>query len=129
MPAPVARVLSPRESQILEVIHHLGEATAAEVMERMPDPPGYSSVRKHLSILEEKGFVQHRQDGPRYVYSAATPPERAGSSALRQVVRAFFGGSREQALSAFLGLSSAAPTSEEIRVLEAYIDRAREQEE
>lgn len=127
MDDPRARVLSRRESEILEVIHRLGEATAAQVQSGMPDPPGYSSVRKHLSILEAKGFLHHREDGPRYVYFAAAPSQPAAASALRQVVRAFFGGSRAQALSAFLSLDTAPPTNAEIQALQAYIERAKEE--
>ncbi|MGH9422443.1 MAG: BlaI/MecI/CopY family transcriptional regulator, partial [Thermoanaerobaculia bacterium] len=64
--------LSRRESQIMEILHRLDRATAAEVQAELPDPPGYSTVRKLLDILQKKGEVQHHQDGPRYVFSPST---------------------------------------------------------
>ncbi len=44
--------LSRRERQILDVLHARGQATAAEVLAALPDPPGYSAVRALLRILE-----------------------------------------------------------------------------
>ena len=67
MPEAAAH-LSRRERQIMDVIYRRGRATAAEVLEDIPDPPGYSAVRAMLRLLEEKGHVRHEQDGPRYVF-------------------------------------------------------------
>ena len=53
----------------MDVLYAAEGLTAAEVRERMPDPPGYSAVRAQLRILEEKGHVRHEERGPRYVYS------------------------------------------------------------
>ena len=52
----------------MDVIYRRGRATAAEVLEDIPDPPSYSAVRAMLRLLEEKGHVRHEQDGPRYVF-------------------------------------------------------------
>lgn len=99
------RGLSRRESQILDILHERGEATAAEIQVRLPDPPGYSSVRKLLEILESKGIVKHSVDGRRFVYAPATPVTSARKSALKHLVRTFFSGSVEQATIALLSLS------------------------
>jgi predicted transcriptional regulator len=55
--------LSKRERQIMDVLYQMGEATVGEVLERIPEPPSYSAVRATLRVLEEKGHVQHKQDG------------------------------------------------------------------
>ena len=57
--------LSRRERQIMDIIYSKGEATAAEVEAALPDAPSYSAVRALLRILEEKGALKHREDGPR----------------------------------------------------------------
>ena len=62
------RDLSRRERQILDILYQQGQATAADVQAALPEPPSYSAVRALLRILEEKGHVRHKQDGPRYVY-------------------------------------------------------------
>jgi len=101
---PQTNELSRRERQIMDVLYELGRATAAEVRERLPDPPSYSAVRAMLRILEDKGHLLHEQDGPRYVFSPSVPREEASESALRRVVRTFFDGSAESAMTALLDL-------------------------
>ena len=101
---PQTNELSRRERQIMDVLYELGRATAAEVRERLPDPPSYSAVRAMLRILEVKGHLRHESDGPRYVFSPSVPREEASESALRRVVRTFFDGSAESAMTALLDL-------------------------
>ena len=52
----------------MDVVYRRGRATAAEVLEGLPDPPSYSAIRALLRVLEEKGHLRHEQDGPRYVF-------------------------------------------------------------
>lgn len=54
-----------------------GEATAAEIHARIPDPSSYSAVRAHLPVLEEKGHVRHESRDLRYVYLPTLRPEHA----------------------------------------------------
>jgi len=96
--------LSRRERQIVDALYQLNEATVGEVMDLMPDPPSYSAVRATLRVLEEKGHVKHKQDGPRYLYLPTVPREKAQSNALQHMVGTFFGGSVEQAVMALLSL-------------------------
>src|SRR4051812_2430312 len=42
---PQIPALSRRERQVMDILFRIGEATAAEVMAELPDPPTYSSVR------------------------------------------------------------------------------------
>ncbi|MCD4749743.1 MAG: BlaI/MecI/CopY family transcriptional regulator [Thermoanaerobaculales bacterium] len=99
--------LSRRERQIMEIVYELGQATAAEVGERLPDPPSYSAVRAMLRILEEKGHIRHEQDGPRYVFLPIVSREEARGTALRRLVRTFFDGSAESAMAALFDLEDA----------------------
>src|SRR5688572_1296816 len=94
--------LSRRERQIMDVLYRNGQATAAEVLEALPDPPGNSAVRTLLRILEEKGHLTHTQEGVRYVYRPTQPRQSAARSALAQVVHTFFGGSVENAVASML---------------------------
>lgn len=93
----------------------------------MPDAPSYSAVRALLRILEEKGHVRHREDGPRYVYLPAAEPEAARRSALRHVLDTFFDGSAAGAMAALLGGDGASFTKEELDRMEALIQRARKE--
>ena len=97
--------LSRRERQIMDALYLHGQATVAEVLESIREPPGYSAVRATLRILEEKGHVVHKQDGQRYVYLPKVSPEAARESALQHLVRTFFDGSAEDAAAALLRMS------------------------
>ncbi len=117
--------LSRRERQIMEVLYREGRATASEVLERIPDPPGYSAVRALLRILENKGHVRHAADGNRYVYEPRLPRERAGRPALAGVLETFFDGSAEKAVAALLDLSRDDLTPADLDRLSALIEQAR----
>jgi BlaI family transcriptional regulator, penicillinase repressor len=121
--------LSRRERQIMEIVYELGRATAAEVRERMPDPPSYSAVRAMLRILEDKGHIVHEQDGPRYVFLPIVPREEASETALRRLVRTFFGGSPEGAMAALLDLDGDRLDEDALQRLAEMIDEARREEE
>jgi len=117
--------LSRRERQIMEIVYELGKASAADVRERMPDPPSYSAVRAMLRILEDKGHIQHEQDGPRYVFLPTVPREQASENALRRLVRTFFDGSPEGAMAALLDLEGDHLDDEALRRIARRIDEAR----
>jgi predicted transcriptional regulator len=119
--------LSRREREIMDAIYLLGEATAQDVLDQMPDPPSYSAVRALLRILESKGHVRHRRDGQRYVYQPTVPRDRARTSALRQIVRTFFDGSAGAAAAALLDLSRDDLADDDLAQLEALVERARKE--
>lgn len=119
--------LSRRERQIMDLIYRLGKATAAEVRTGLADPPSYSAVRALLRVLEEKGHVRHEHDGPRYVYLPTVSRDRAKRSALARVVRTFFDGSIENAVSTLLDSSAKKLSDQELDRLASIIERARKQ--
>ena len=119
--------LSRRERQIMDIVYRLGEATAAEVMENLPDPPSYSAVRALLRILEEKSHLRHRQEGPRYVYVPTEPVDAAKQSALKHVLSTFFEGSVSQAVAALLDLSRDDLSDAELARLARLIDQANQE--
>ena len=122
-----AHQLSRRERQIMDIIHARGQATAAEVLEALPDPPGYSAVRALLRILEEKGHVRHERKGARYVYAPRTSPEAARRSALQRVVSTFFQGSVAQAMAALLEDKDTELSDAELNTLQQIIDKAKKE--
>ena len=119
------RHLSRRERQIMDVVYQRGEATAAEVLEALPDPPSYSAVRALLRVLEGKGHVRHRRQGPRYVFLPTVSRETARRSALARVVQTFFDGSNQAAVAALIDQSSLSRA--DLDRLEHLTDRARQE--
>ena len=125
MKTPTHQELSRRERQIVDILYSRGRSTAAEVQNALPDPPSYSAVRAMLRILEEKGHVRHEQDGPRYVYLPTVARDNAKRSAMRHMLRTFFDGSAEQAISALLDDASANLSAAELDRLARMINQAR----
>jgi predicted transcriptional regulator len=118
---------SRRERQIMDIVYRQAQATAADVQKALPDPPSYSAVRAMLRVLEEKGFLRHEQQGPRYVFLPTLSLEKARRSALKQVVQTFFDGSTEQAVSALLDYSSSKLSDLELDRLAQLIEQARKE--
>jgi predicted transcriptional regulator len=109
----------------MDVVYRRGEATAAQILSELPDPPSYSAIRALLRILVEKEHLKHREDGPRYVYSPTVSRQQARARALAQVVNTFFDGSALKAASALLGSSQRKLTKTEFDELSELIDAAR----
>jgi BlaI family transcriptional regulator, penicillinase repressor len=117
--------LGRRERQIMDAVVRRGHATVAEVRQDLPDPPSYSAVRGMLRLLEEKGFLRHEWEGPRYVYVPTADPEQIRHSAMQHLLHTFFNNSMESAVAAMLGAGERAPTDEELERMAALIDKAR----
>ena len=103
MSSPPHEKLSRREREIMDALIALGDrASAEDIRERLSDPPSYSAVRAMMVKLEAKGFVRHREEGPRYIYSPTRTRAVAQRSALDKIVNVFFGGSPGKTATALL---------------------------
>jgi BlaI family transcriptional regulator, penicillinase repressor len=118
--------LGARERQIMDAIHQTGEASVADVLAKLPDPPSYSAVRTMIRLLEKKGLLRHRQVGTKYVYRPVQSPEVAKRSALRHLLQTFFAGSATDAVAAILHPSVTNLTDDDILRLEELIHEARQ---
>jgi len=118
--------LSRRERQIMDVLYKEGRASAARIRELLPDPPGYSTVRTLLRVLEDKGCVRHDSEGLQYVYFSTIPRDEARRSAISHVVDTFFAGSAEELVATVLARETLSRA--ELARLAGLIARARKEE-
>jgi BlaI family penicillinase repressor len=123
---PETETLSRRERQVMDILHRRAEATVADIMAELPDPPTYSAVRSVLRILGEKGLIRYKEDGPRYIYYPAQDTEAARDDVLAHVVRTYFAGSPEQAVTALLRMSDVDMSEGDVERLRERIRRARQ---
>ena len=119
--------LSRRERQIMDILYRQGKASSSDVRELMADAPSYSAVRAMLGLLEDKGYLRHEQQGLKYVYVPAMDTGQVRTSALKHVVKTFFGGSAEQAVAALLELSDTKLTSKDRQYLSQLIKKAQQE--
>lgn len=117
--------LSRRERQIMEILLEAGEASAAEVRKRLPDPPSYSATRAMLARMEEKGAVRHIERDLKYVYSPAISRSQARKSAVSRLVDVFFEGSVARAVTGMVDQSEDNLSAEELDALARRIAEAR----
>jgi BlaI family transcriptional regulator, penicillinase repressor len=108
----------------MDIVFHLGKASARDVHERMPDRPTYTAVRTMLRLLENKGLVQHQEEGRKYIYSPCSSPKTAGRSALHRVLNVFFGGSLQSAVAAHLSDPTMQLNADDLARLRTVIDEA-----
>jgi predicted transcriptional regulator len=118
---------SRREREIMDALFKLGKANAAQVRDELQDPPSYTAIRTHLTILEQKGHVSHESDGVRYVYQPSVARGEMGLRAIGAVIKTFFDNSVEEAVNALVGAKEAKLSQEELERLARIIDKAREE--
>ena len=82
MARPASESLTERESQIMDVVWRLGEATAEQVRASMPGDPHDSTVRTLMRVMEAKGYLTHQAKGKAYIYRAAVGRRKAQRLAL-----------------------------------------------
>ncbi len=117
--------LSKRERQAVEIILRLGKATGRDIERELPDAPTYSAVRSILRILVNKGVVVKKDIDGRDWYSPKTRAATARVSALRAMVRRFFGDSAGEAACALLGDKNTKLSADEADRLMKLIEEAR----
>jgi predicted transcriptional regulator len=117
--------LSRRERQIMDFLYQAGRASAAEVLDALPDPPGYSAVRATLRILEQKGHVRHEEDGRAYVFIPVMKKDAARKRALTHLLKTFFDNSTEQAVAALVDLAGPRANAAELDRIRKIIDDAK----
>ena len=117
--------LSRRERQIMDFLFQRGKASVGEVLDGIPNPPGYSAVRATLRTLEQKGRVVHEEDGRAYVYRPTLRPEAARKTALTHILKTFFDNSAEQAVAALLELRGTKLSQAELDRVAKLVDQAK----
>ena len=95
-----------------------------DLVAAMPEgePLAYNSVLTTVRILEQKGYVEHRQEGRAFVYRPCVHEHEASRSEVRHVLKRFFGDSRERLLLSLLGDEEISP--KELERLKAAIHEA-----
>ena len=115
--------LSKREREIMNILIKLSQADVAEVISHMLNPSSYSSIRKILTIMFEKGLVVRKKAGKRFLYSPAISRKKAESTAVRHLLGTYFDDSLESAVSALLRIHKKDLSEEYLEKLKDLIDR------
>jgi predicted transcriptional regulator len=124
MPPKRSITLTEAELRLMKLLWRRGESAVADLVAAMPDGEmlAYNSVLTTIRILEQKGYVRHRQEGRAFIYSPCVEEQEAGRSEVRHMLQRFFGNSRERLLLSLLGDDEVTP--EELQRLKEAIENA-----
>ena len=124
MPPKKSNTLTEAELRLMKILWRRGESAVTDLVAAMPDGEAlaYNSVLTTIRILEQKGYVEHRQEGRAFVYRPCVAEQAAGRSEVRHVLGRFFGNSRERLLLSLLGDDDISP--EELQRLKNTIHSA-----
>jgi len=109
----------------MDILHRAGKATAADVLDGLPEAPSYSAVRALLKILETKGHIRHEEEGRAYVYMPIARRTDARQSALSHLLKTFFDNSAEQAVAALLAIKGEKMSDAELNRMGKMIESAK----
>jgi predicted transcriptional regulator len=124
MPPKRSNTLTEAELRLMKLLWARGESAISDLVAAMPqgETLAYTSVLTTVRILEQKGYVRHRQQGRAFLYSTRVEEREAGKSEIRQMMQRFFGNSRERLLLSLLGDDEI--DADELRRLKEAIARA-----
>ena len=125
MVSPIDSKLSRRERQIMDVLHERHPQSAKDILDKLPDPPTYSTVRALLARLVEKNIVSFIQEGTKYLYQPVQNNQQVQSSAVARLIKIFFKGSKLKAVTALLDADGEKMDAQEIAELERKIARLK----
>src|ERR1022692_3331188 len=126
MPPKKSNTLTEAELRLMKILWRRGESAVNGLVAAMPkgEELAYNSVLTTIRILEQKGYVEHRQEGRAFIYSPCVAEQEASRSEVRHVLNRFFGNSRERLLLSLLGDEEVSP--DELQRLKEAIQNAAE---
>ena len=124
MPPRKSNTLTEAELRLMKLLWARGESAVSDLVAAMPEGEAlaYTSVLTTIRILEQKGYVKHRQEGRAFHYIPCVAEHEASRSEIRNTMQRFFGNSRERLLLSVLGDDEIDP--DELSRLKALIAAA-----
>jgi predicted transcriptional regulator len=124
MPPKKSNTLTEAELRLMKILWRRGDSAVNDLVAAMPDGESlaYNSVLTTIRILEQKGYVEHRQEGRAFVYRPCVAEQEASRSEMRHLMGRFFGNSRERLLLSLLGDDEI--SAEELQRLKDAIEAA-----
>ena len=114
--------LTKAEEEIMQILWDLKEANVASIIKKMPEPkPAYNTVSTIVRILENKEFVNHRQEGKGYIYFPKVGKETYSNQSMNQLMNNYFNGSFKSMVSFFMKKNDL--STQELEIILKEIDK------
>ena len=123
MAAPLPQ-LSRFELQVLRLLWTRSEASVADLHGDIPDGPSYSTIRKIVERLEQKGAIERvRLDEKAVIYRAAVPRTAVVRHEIRRFLDVMFDGAAGPLVVHLADMH--AVSLEELKRLEGQLEKGR----
>jgi predicted transcriptional regulator len=105
MPPRKSNTLTEAELRLMKILWRRGESAVTDLVAGLPEGEqlAYNSVLTTVRILEQKGYVEHRQEGRAFIYWPCVHENEASRTEVRNVLSRFFGNSSEKLVLSLLG--------------------------
>lgn len=115
--------LGETEMEILNIVWKLGEASVADVREKILEyrEIAYTTVMTIMKNLADKEYLKYRKEGLSYIYSAAVKPEQVRYSLVNRLIDKVFQGSPKDLVQTLVQNENL--TEEERREIKKMIDK------
>jgi len=118
--------LTEAELRLMDVLWNRRRATVGEVTEALPPPPiAYNTVLTTMRILEQKGYVRHKEEGRAFVFEPLVEREEAAKSAVGQLLSKFFANNAGEL--ALRLVADKRPNADELQRLKQLIEEYEEE--
>ena len=117
--------LSPAQREIMEIVWERAEVTATEVRHILSRTRkvARNTVRTLIERMEDKGWLEHREEGRTFLYKAARPRHDTIGQKVREIVETVCGGSPETLVNALLDYRGLRP--DELQRSRQILDQAQ----
>jgi BlaI family penicillinase repressor len=119
--------LGELQRAVIEIVWTVGEASVHDVRARLGRRKklAYTTVLTVLQKLEKAGWLDHREEGNRYMYLPTRSREEAGAGSVRQLLKRVFD---DDAVAMFQHLIRQSDLSEDdLRELRKMIDEKKKE--
>ena len=120
--------LTKAEEQVMQAIWHIGKGFAGDIAAAVEEPkPAYRTVLTEIRILEQKGFVAHKDFNGNNQYYPLISRETYKGRMLGSLMKNYFSSSYTSLVSFFLNGGDV--TNEELEALSRIIEEKRKGKE
>ena len=110
------KALTDKEQPIMNIIWEKRHCSVDDVLLELPEPkPAYTTVQTFMRILEQKGFLGHRQEGKKHVFYPLIEKGEYTRWTLKNLKDSLFDGSAKSLLNTFI--SDASLTESDVQEL------------
>jgi BlaI family transcriptional regulator, penicillinase repressor len=94
--------LTRAEEQVMQILWKIKKGFVKDILEKIEDPkPAYTTVSTIVRILQEKGFVNHKEYGRTHLYFPVVSKEEYSKAHMGNFVRDYFSNSYRKMMSFF----------------------------